>query len=60
MSASNKSGSSLPPSCRRCRGCGWKYVGGRAAGARSVSDGRAPVRQKRRCLDCDGTGRERS
>jgi DnaJ-class molecular chaperone len=44
--------------CRACRGRGWKHVGSRSPLAFSVVDDRARVTSKRRCLDCDGTGKE--
>lgn len=44
--------------CRRCRGRGWKHVGSRSSLALSTAAGRARATSKRRCLDCDGTGRE--
>lgn len=44
--------------CRGCRGRGWKHVGSRSALALSATDARARATSKRRCLDCDGTGRE--
>lgn len=44
--------------CRGCRGRGWKGVGTRTALALSAANDRARVTSRRRCLDCDGTGKE--
>lgn len=44
--------------CRGCRGRGWKRVGSRSGLAASAADARARSTSKRRCLDCDGTGKE--
>lgn len=59
MGSSGKPGDSPSRRCPRCRGRGWKHVGGRASAALSVSNDRKRVTQKRRCLDCDGSGKER-
>lgn len=44
--------------CRGCRGRGWKRVGSRTALALSTANDRARATSKRRCLDCDGSGKE--
>jgi muconolactone delta-isomerase len=44
--------------CRGCRGRGWKRVGSRAALTLSAADDRNRATSKRRCLDCDGSGKE--
>ncbi|MGW5769028.1 hypothetical protein ACWEVY_07760 [Streptomyces longwoodensis] len=44
--------------CRGCRGCGWKRVGSRTALALSTANDRTRATSKRRCLDCDGSGKE--
>lgn len=44
--------------CRGCRGRGWKRVSSRTALALSAVNDRARATSKRRCLDCDGTGKE--
>lgn len=44
--------------CARCRGRGWKLVSSRRALARTAADAELRATVKRRCLDCDGTGRE--
>ncbi|WP_161492123.1 hypothetical protein [Streptomyces thermolilacinus] len=44
--------------CRGCRGRGWKRVGSRTALALSTVNDRSRATSKRRCLDCDGSGKE--
>jgi hypothetical protein len=44
--------------CRGCRGRGWKRVGSRSVLAASAADARIRPTSRRRCLDCDGTGKE--
>lgn len=49
-------GAHLP--CRGCRGRGWKRVSARTTLALSTVNDRARAASKRRCLDCDGSGKE--
>lgn len=44
--------------CQGCRGRGWKRVGSRTALALSTANDRDRATSKRRCLDCDGSGKE--
>ncbi|MCP9945597.1 hypothetical protein LUX12_13565 [Streptomyces somaliensis] len=44
--------------CRGCRGRGWKRVTSRTALALSTVNDRSRATSKRRCLDCDGSGKE--
>ena len=44
--------------CRGCRGRGWKRVGSRTELALSTANDRSRATSKRRCLDCDGSGKE--
>ncbi|MGB9995299.1 hypothetical protein ACPMJQ_12010 [Streptomyces pseudogriseolus] len=39
-------------------GRGWKRVGSRTALALSTANDRDRATSKRRCLDCDGSGKE--
>jgi hypothetical protein len=41
-----------------CRGRGWKRVGSSTALALSTANDRLRATSKRRCLDCDGSGKE--
>lgn len=46
------------PACPMCRGRGWKLVGSRGSLALSAMADRPRAPRKRRCLDCNGTGKE--
>lgn len=49
-------GEHLP--CRSCRGRGWKRVSSRTSLALAAAADRTRATSKRRCLDCDGSGKE--
>ncbi|MFH8799904.1 hypothetical protein ACH4F6_09970 [Streptomyces sp. NPDC017936] len=55
---SRRSDEEARSNCRGCRGRGWKRVGSRTALALSTADDRTRATSKRRCLDCDGSGKE--
>lgn len=55
-SQQRRQGAHLP--CRGCRGRGWKRVSSRTSLALAATADRARATSKRRCLDCDGSGKE--
>jgi hypothetical protein len=56
--SSEKSREDALPACRSCRGHGWKLIGSRGSLALSAVTDRSRASRKRRCLDCNGTGKE--
>ncbi|MGW3249344.1 hypothetical protein ACWDCX_02055 [Streptomyces fungicidicus] len=44
--------------CRGYRGRGWKRVSSRTSVALAAVNDRTRASSKRRCLDCDGSGKE--
>jgi hypothetical protein len=48
----------VQPACRGCRGRGWKHISSRTPLALGIANDSARATTRRRCLDCDGSGKE--